>query len=76
VQVLAIDWSGDAHLARSRMWLAEAAEPGRLLRLEAGRDRAAMTAHLLATQGNAVIGLDFGFSFPSWFLKQLSVCSA
>jgi hypothetical protein len=76
VQVLAIDWSGDAHLARSRMWLAEAAEPGRLLRLEAGRDRAAMTAHLLATQGNAVIGLDFGFSFPSWFLKQLSVRSA
>jgi hypothetical protein len=76
MQVLAIDWSGDAHLARSRMWLAEASQPGRLVRLEAGRDRAAMTEHLLAAQSEAVIGLDFGFAFPSWFLKQLGVCSA
>jgi hypothetical protein len=76
MRVLAIDWSGDAHLARSRMWLAEASEPGRLLRLEAGRDRAAVADHLLAIQSEAVIGLDFGFAFPSWFLEQLGVRSA
>jgi len=76
MQILAIDWSGDAHLARSRMWLAEAREPGRLARLEAGRDRAAMTDHLLATQSEAVIGLDFGFAFPIWFLEQVGVRSA
>jgi hypothetical protein len=76
MQILAIDWSGDAHLARSRMWLAEAREPGRLVRLEAGRDRATMTDHLLSMQSEAVIGLDFGFAFPSWFLEQLGVRSA
>jgi hypothetical protein len=76
VNVLAIDWSGDAHLARSNMWLAEAAAPGHLLRLEAGRDRAAMLAHLLSLDGELIVGLDFGFSFPDWFLKRLGVCSA
>jgi hypothetical protein len=76
MQVLAIDWSGDAHLARSRMWLAAASEPGRLTRLEAGRDRPEITAHLLAMQGVFAIGLDFGFSFPTWFLEQLGVRSA
>ena len=76
MQILAIDWSGDAHLARSRMWLAEAREPGRLVRLEAGRDRTAMSDHLATIQSDSVIGLDFGFAFPSWFLEQLGVRSA
>jgi hypothetical protein len=76
MQILAIDWSGDAHVARSRMWLAEAREPGRLVRLEAGRDRVNITDHLLGIQSEAVIGLDFGFAFPSWFLEQLGVRSA
>jgi hypothetical protein len=76
MRVVAVDWSGDAHLARSRMWLAEATEPGRLSRLEAGRDRASVTQHLLAETGPLVVGLDFGFSFPVWFLDQLGARSA
>jgi hypothetical protein len=76
MRVLAIDWSGDAHLAGHRIWLAEATEPDRLGRLESGRDRGAMTDHLLAVQGEVVIGLDFGFSFPAWFVRDLGLDSA
>jgi hypothetical protein len=58
------------------MWLAEAGVPGQLVRLEAGRDRAAMTRHLLTLPTDTVFGLDFGFSFPAWFMDQLHVRSA
>ncbi len=73
--VIAVDWSGDAHLARSRIYLAEATEPGQLTRLEAGRTRAELTAHVLASNLTAV-GLDFGFAFPAAFMEQLGVRSA
>jgi hypothetical protein len=74
--VVAVDWSGDAHLARRRIFLAEARESGRLVRLEDGRNRAEMTAHLLALPPETVIGLDFGFSFPAPFLDALGVHTA
>jgi hypothetical protein len=76
MRVIAVDWSGDLHLARSRIWLAEAVECGRLTRLESGRDRPALASHLLSQTGCVAIGLDFGFSFPSWFLRHLGVGSA
>jgi hypothetical protein len=76
VRVVAIDWSGDAHVARSNIWLAEAARPGQLVRLERGRDRLAVAEHLLAIEDEVAIGLDFGFSFPGWFLRRLAVVSA
>ena len=70
-----MDWSGDAHQARSRIFLAEAHVAGELTRLEAGRSREELTQHLL-TQTSAVIGLDFGFSFPASHLDSLGVHSA
>ena len=77
MRVLAVDWSGDAHLARDRIWLAEAVDPGRLVRLEAGRDRPELGAHLLeAAQRDAAVGLDFGFAFPAWFTRSLAVSAA
>jgi hypothetical protein len=76
VRVLAIDWSGDAHLAHKRLWLAEANDDGRLVRLEAGRSRRELGDHLLAVTSEAAIGLDFGFSFPNWYLDQLALRSA
>jgi hypothetical protein len=76
VRVLAIDWSGDAHLAHKRLWLAEATDTGRLVRLEAGRSRLELGDHLLTQTGEVAIGLDFGFSFPAWYLDQLALCSA
>ena len=74
--VVAVDWSGDAYLARRRICLAEANEPGTLVRLEDGRNRAEMTAHLLSLPPETVIGLDFGFSFPAPFLDTLGVHTA
>jgi hypothetical protein len=76
MRIIAVDWSGDLRLARSRIWLAEAVERGRLTRLECGRDRPALATHLLGQTGCVAIGLDFGFSFPSWFLRYLGASSA
>jgi hypothetical protein len=77
MRVIAIDWSGDTHAARNHIWLAEAHPPCSLVRLECGRDRAELGSHLetLPPQ-DLVIGFDFAFSFPAWFVSQLGLCSA
>jgi Protein of unknown function (DUF429) len=61
--------------ASRHIWLAEAIEPDHLIRLECGRDRLQMTDHLAKTPYDSVIGLDFAFSFPAWYLALLGVCS-
>ena len=71
---IAVDWSGDASLARRRIFLAEAVTPGTLIRLESGRDRTELQNHL-TQQHQSVIGLDFGFSFPLTFLDGLGLRS-
>ena len=74
--MVAVDWSGDAQLARSRIWLAEACEPQRLARLESGRSRADLIRHLTTLPEETVaIGLDFAFSFPAWFLSSINIHS-
>ena len=76
MRVIAVDWSGDARNARRRIWLAEASHPGTLNRLEAGRDRAEIADYLLAlSSGDLVIGFDFAYSFPTWFIDSLGVAS-
>ncbi len=71
-RVLAVDWSGAAVGARKKIWLAEASADGRgLVRLENGRDRDALADHLIAVaedEAALVVGLDFAFSLPAWFL--------
>jgi hypothetical protein len=67
-RVLAVDWSGARSGAARRIWLAEA-RAGRLLRLEHGRSREQLGAHLVAEAARdprLVVGLDFAFSFPTW----------
>jgi hypothetical protein len=77
MRAIAVDWSGATHTARSHIWLAEAEAPGQLLRLECGRDRDELCAHLLSLPSDGlVVGLDFAFSFPVWFLENLAVLSA
>jgi hypothetical protein len=80
MRVIAVDWSGDARMARHHIWLAEATPelPGELSRLEAGRDRAEIAEHLshLITDAPVVIGFDFAFSFPRWFVQSLGVTTA
>ena len=72
MRVIAIDWSGARTRAERRIWLAEAASSG-LTRLECGRTRSDVLVHLLKLPAHTVIGLDFGFSFPAWFLDELRV---
>jgi hypothetical protein len=49
------------------------------VRLECGRDRAEIVRHLAEVardRPRTVVGLDFAFSFPAWFLRARGVASA
>lgn len=72
MRIMAVDWSGARRHPDRRIWLAEAAGD-QLLRLEDGRDRQALTAHLIdesARDPEMIVGLEFAFSFPAWFLRE------
>lgn len=78
LRVVAVDWSGARTGAERRIWLAEVID-GALLRLESGRGREAMAEHLIALARDArpmVVGLDFAFSMPAWYLRRLGVRGA
>ena len=69
-RVIAIDWSGAKSRVRSKIWLAEV-RGGRLVRLEPGRTRHEVVEHLITdARDDAVVGLDFAFSFPRWFVEE------
>ena len=76
-RVIAVDWSGAAGAGAARkIWLAEVAG-GRVARLVGGRTREAVTADLAACVRESaaagaplVVGLDFAFSLPAWFLDE------
>ncbi|MFN0071457.1 MAG: hypothetical protein ACKVVP_08225 [Chloroflexota bacterium] len=72
---IAVDWSGARTGSGNRIWLAEA-QNGHLVRLENGRSGAELVDELIRTAAitpDLVIGLDFAFSFPAWFLEAHSV---
>ncbi len=76
-QAIAIDWSGAKH-PRGHLWsaLADAAGLRELVPLDS-REHAVerLLEHLVAFP-NCVAGLDFGFSFPAWYLAELGVAQA
>jgi len=77
-RVIAIDWSGAVRGAERKIWIAEARD-GCVVRLECGRSRAAVEAHLVdeaARHPDIIIGLDFAFSMPVWFLREYGFASA
>ena len=72
-RIIAIDWSGDKFRAPSKIWLAEVRD-GRLTRLESGRNRKEIATHLISEasiDSEFVVGLDFAFSFPRWYVEKL-----
>jgi hypothetical protein len=77
VQAIAVDWSGNARTSRG-IGLARA-EGGRLLELCTGLSRhgtiEAVIAHA-ARDPELVVGLDFAFSTPAWWLRRLGLDSA
>jgi hypothetical protein len=74
-----VDWSGAAHGAASRIWLAQVAD-GTLVTLHNGRSREEVVDDLIALRGacpeGLVVGLDFAFSLPQWFLRANGCDSA
>jgi hypothetical protein len=72
MSVVAVDWSGRRAGERRHLWTAEAHD-GALLRLEAGRTRAEVIDELVARANESpgvVVGFDFSFSLPKWFLRE------
>ncbi len=76
---IVVDWSGRQSNEARYIWLAEAVD-GELVRLESGRTRPQVIAELIATAAHQtaplLIGLDFSFSFPAWFVKSLRCTTA
>jgi hypothetical protein len=80
VRVVAVDWSGSLGVAAQRrhIWTATA-EGGSLCDLRGGRTRREVVDDLMAMAGAApelVVGLDFAFSFPAWFLREQGLDTA
>ena len=84
-RVVAVDWSGDRSAAGQRkkiwadVWTGNAA--GRVLggsvRLEGGRTRAEVAEWLIEMARETprmVVGFDFCFSFPAWFVRGEMGC--
>ena len=70
MRYIAIDWSGARSGSASKIWLAEA-HAGQLTRLEGGRSRVEVVDELIAMAAEDpefIVGLDFAFSAPEWFL--------
>jgi hypothetical protein len=69
-RAIAVDWSGARAYAERRIWLCEVRASG-VARLENGRTREAVVALLrdeARRDPRLVVGLDFAFSFPEWFV--------
>lgn len=76
-RIIAIDWSGAAEKPQSKIWLAEAAD-GEIVRLESGRSRDGIAEHLITESHRTpdmIVGLDFAFGLPQWFLEERGLTS-
>src|SRR6185437_10594148 len=73
MDVVAVDWSGALQRAATRIWLAHVVE-GELVTLRNGRTRRQVTDDLAALRARSpdglVVGLDFSFSLPAWFVRS------
>ena len=74
-RVFAVDWSGSKSPTdiKKKIWLAEADEHG-LRILKSGFESREKVAEYLESEAEKapdfVVGLDFAFSFPSWFVER------
>ncbi|MGI4758769.1 MAG: hypothetical protein ACRYGF_18210 [Janthinobacterium lividum] len=77
--VIGIDWSGRVDLPGQRRHIVAAVWQAGKVRVESGRTRDEVTDWLieLAKKNPAlVVGFDFCFSFPAWFLHEVGAESA
>ena len=78
IRVVAVDWSGALIGAERKIWLAEAGNRG-VARLECGRSREEVAAHLIdmaGADGELIAGMDFAFSMPAWWLDRQGIRDA
>jgi hypothetical protein len=78
LRFIAIDWSGALRNEQRKIWLAEA-KGSQLLHLEDGKTRAQIADYLIAeaqSTPDLIVGLDFAFSMPAWFLAKHGLSSA
>lgn len=77
-RILAVDWSGRRGSGqKDAIWLGEAAD-GKLVRLESGRTRRELVDWLIAEAAadpNLVVGMDFAFSLPAWYLRDIGLAA-
>lgn len=70
-RVIAIDWSGDRKRSHRKIWIAEAhGDQIILLQRDIGYSKIAEYLIAEARNGPLVVGLDFAFSFPAWFVAK------
>lgn len=68
-RTIAVDWTGAKEPVKN-LWMAEACD-GELTDVRAFETRNQLTEHLIETaqaSADLVVGLDFAFSLPEWFL--------
>jgi hypothetical protein len=79
MDIVAVDWYGAAKGASKHIWLAHVRD-GELVELRNGRSRAEVVGDLMALRDlcpdGLVVGLDFAFSFPAWFIGERSIVTA
>lgn len=78
MRYVAVDWSGSLSSGGSEIWLA-AVEQGRLVDLQGRLTRAIAVETLCDWRAGGiemVVGLDFAFSMPAWFVEQCGCRSA
>jgi hypothetical protein len=78
MEAVAVDWSG-AKDPRRRLWLARASD-SQLLELRSGVSRERVVRALIELRESStehlVIGIDFSFSLPAWFLEDKGLRTA
>jgi len=82
-RVVAVDWSGRVDVAgqRRHIWAAvwTDSDDGGRFSLETGRTREELIGWLVEVARETprmVVGFDFSFSYPAWFLEELGIASA
>jgi hypothetical protein len=77
--IIAIDWSGRVDLAGQRRHIVAAVWNAGKVRVESGRTRNEIADWLIALakkDPSLVVGFDFCFSFPAWFLDEVGAATA
>lgn len=78
-RVVAVDWSGDASAAGQRRKIWAGIWTAGEVRLENGRTRAELVdalAEMALETPRMVVGVDFCFSYPAWFVAEHGAASA